>query len=123
MPVPGRLLITALLIAALVCLSAVPARPTGNLLSRLAATTPVGAQKLMHVVLYCALTLLLSWTLQPLRGQVVGIALASVIAVGFGSLMEWVQSRVPTRVGSGRDVLLNTLGAFFGALLALVLLR
>jgi VanZ family protein len=45
---------------------------------------------------------------------------AFIITVGFGAVVEWCQTRVPGRIGSLADVLLNAAGAALGLLVATI---
>ena len=48
--------------------------------------------------------------------------IALIIAVAFGAVMEWCQTKVPGRYGTVYDVVLNTAGAVLGLLVAVFLL-
>ena len=120
---PGRLAATLAFAGALVWLSLLPALGGADdpPLNVMVAKLPALLQKIAHVVCYGVLTFLCAWTVQPAGAtQVIAVFVG---AVGFGAAMEWLQLRVPTRVGSYRDVLLNALGAAAGLLVAAVVLE
>ena len=48
--------------------------------------------------------------------------IALIIAVAFGVVMEWCQTKVPGRYGTVYDVALNAAGAALGLLAAIFLL-
>ena len=80
--------------------------------------TPAPVQKLLHVGLYGLLALLLVWSFGIIDAFALRLITAFIITVGFGAVMEWFQTRVPGRVGSLADVLLNAAGAALGLLAA-----
>jgi VanZ family protein len=88
----------------------------------LVAITPTLVQKLLHVFLYGVLVLLLVWTLDGIQSKTHRFLIALIIAVAFGGLMEWCQTKVPGRFGTGYDVALNAAGAALGLLAAVFLL-
>ncbi len=87
----------------------------------LMAATPTPLQKALHVCVYAALTMLWSWTLENLQLKSVRLILPIALAISFGALMEWYQTKVPGRFGTLFDVALNTVGAVAGLLLALII--
>lgn len=124
MPIAARILITLLFMALVVAVSVVPGRPVpgDSAFVWLVAETPTMLQKSMHVVVYAVMTLLWGWTLQSIRSRPLRLVVAAGVAVGFGALMEWLQTMVPGRFGTLIDVVLNALGVIAGLLLALFLL-
>jgi VanZ family protein len=89
-----------------------------SILGRTLDRTPAPLQKLLHVGLYGLLALLLVWSLGTIDAFALRLMTAFIITVGFGAVMEWCQTRVPGRVGSLADVLLNAAGAALGLLAA-----
>ena len=89
-----------------------------SVLGRTLDRTPAPLQKLLHVGLYGLLALLLVWSLGTINAFALRLLTAFIITVGFGAVMEWCQTRVPGRVGSLADVLLNAAGAALGLLVA-----
>jgi VanZ family protein len=72
--------------------------------------TPKLAQKLLHVCFYALLTVSLTWNFRCI-GSSRGRLLTSLgTALGFGVLMEYLQTFVPGRYGSATDVLLDAVG-------------
>lgn len=92
-----------------------------SVLGRTLDRTPTPVQKLLHVGLYGLLALLLVWSLGAISAFALRLLTAFIITVGFGAVMEWCQTRVPGRVGSLADVLLNASGAALGLLAAMLL--
>lgn len=121
----GRIALTVSLMALVTLLSLMPgnATSTSHALGRLLVRTPVHFQKIMHVCLYAVLSFLLVWTLDPVHVVAYRYLLAFGIAAGFGSLIEWCQTKVPGRFGTVADVGLNAAGAALGLLAATLLLR
>ena len=62
------------------------------------------------------------WTLAHVERQSVRILTALVLSIGLGVVLEWLQTLVPGRFGTLADIVLNTIGALLGVVLALVLL-
>lgn len=109
-----------LLIAAL---SGVP----GGSLPRFTLTNLLSTDKLAHFGVYFLLTALLSWGLERQHSQSIERfspkILAGAIAVGYGTLLEWLQYLIfVRRSAEWGDMLANTLGALT-ALGLLLLLR
>ena len=77
----------------------------------LVAETPTLIQKILHILLYALLAVLLMCTLEGIQSNTRRLLAAFVIAVTFGALMEWGQTKVPGRYGSLYDIALNTAGA------------
>lgn len=114
-------LVLSLSLMALISLaSLIPHEPgrARSILGRTLDRTPAPLQKLLHVGLYGLLALLLVWSLGTIDAFALRMLTAFIIAVGFGAVMEWCQTRVPGRVGSLADVLLNAAGAALGLLAA-----
>jgi len=89
---------------------------------RLVAKTPVQIQKLLHVCLYAVLMLLLVWALENIQTTTCRLLCSFVLAVSFGAVMEWCQTKVPGRFGTIHDIALNAAGAAIGLLVAIFLL-
>lgn len=121
MPIAARIVVTLLFMALVAAVSVVPGRPLpgDSAFVWLIAETPTALQKTMHVFVYAVMTLLWGWTMQSVRSRPLRFLVAASIAVGFGALMEWIQTMVPGRFGSVIDVVLNTLGVIAGLLLAI----
>ena len=88
----------------------------------LVAEMPTLLQKVLHVCLYGVLALLLVWTLDSIQPKTYRFLIALIIAVAFGAVMEWCQTKVPGRFGTAFDVALNAAGATLGLLVAIFLL-
>ena len=97
-------------------------RPGDSVFIWLVANTPTLMQKVLHVCLYGVLALLLVWTLDSIRPRTYRFLIALIIAVAFGSVMEWCQTKVPGRFGTVYDAALNAAGAALGLLAAVFLL-
>ncbi len=123
-PLHYRWLATALLVAALVAVSVVPARsqPGDTVFEWLVWVAPMPLQKVMHVLLYGLLAFLLAWALENVESRWTRYALALALSVSLGAVLEGLQTRIPGRFGTLGDVLLNGGGALLGLALALVLL-
>ena len=123
-PISIRIILTLCFLGLLMLASLFPGRPSPGetALGSLVSKTPVHLQKAMHVFLYAVLALLLAWTLDDMQTKSVRLPICFGIAVAFGALMEWCQTRVPGRFGTQIDVLLNSAGAALGLLVAVYLL-
>ena len=77
--------------------------------------------KLAHFSEYLLLGLLLYTLLRRKFSPAVSALLAVMLAAGFSLTDEWHQLSVPGRDGNLRDVLIDTAGAFTGAVLGCVL--
>ena len=110
--------------AALVAASVLPGRtqPGDSVFIWMLAATPTLLQKMLHVFVYAFLTVLWAWTLAGLEPMFLRLSAAVTLAVGFGALMEWLQTQVPGRFGTLYDVILNVVGAMIGLLAAIFLL-
>ena len=86
------------------------------------AETPTLLQKVLHVCFYGVFALLLVWTLDSIQPRTYRFLIALIIAVAFGVVMEWCQTKVPGRYGTVYDVALNAAGAALGLLAAIFLL-
>ncbi len=118
-----RLAVILMFMGALYILSAMPGptRPDDWVIVQLLAQTPPMVQKILHVVLYGGLSWLWFWVLEPLPVRLHFHLLAAfLIAAGFGALNEWNQLHVLDRYGSLTDVLLNSMGAGLGLLVAVL---
>lgn len=123
-PVGIRWLITAAFIVLIVILSVTPgqAKSGDSGFVWLIAITPTPVQKLMHLFVYAGLAVLWTWTLAGIKGTPQRLALAFVLTVSLGAMLEWYQTRVPGRYGTLADALLNAAGAAAGLLIALLIL-
>ena len=123
-PVGYRWALTLAFVAFVVGLSVTPGveRPDDNLFSWLFANTAPLAQKVLHVVTYAVLGALWMWTLAGIASRPARIALSLSLALVIGIALEWYQTTVPGRYGSITDILLNSLGAALGIVIALFLL-
>jgi len=119
-----RIILTLGFMTLLTLASLVPghSRSGGSVIIRLVAKTPAQLQKLLHVCFYAVLMLLLVWTLENIQIRTYRYLVSYVIAVSFGAVMEWFQTRVPGRFGTIHDVALNASGAAIGFLVAIFLL-
>jgi len=119
-----RMLVTACFMALLLAASIIPGRaqPGDSMFVWLVAKTPTLVQKVLHLCLYCVLTLLWAWTLDTIQSRPRRLVIALCIAVCFGAAMEWFQTRVPGRFGTLYDVGLNAVGALLGLCVAFFLL-
>ena len=123
-PVAYRWVVTLLFVGFVVGLSVTPGveRPDDNLFSWLFANTAPLVQKVLHVVTYAVLAILWMWTLAGIESLPHRMALSFVLALVLGVALEWYQTTVPGRYGSITDILLNTVGAVLGLVVALFLL-
>lgn len=119
-----RIVLTICYLAVLALLSLIPGpdKPGDSAFIWLVANTPTLIQKILHVCLYGVLTLLLAWTLDGIESKTYRFLIAFIIAVSFGALMEWGQTKVPGRYATLYDVGLNAAGAVIGLLFAVFLL-
>ncbi|MEX2495306.1 MAG: VanZ family protein [Woeseia sp.] len=119
-----RLLLTLLFMGLLLALSVVPGRAQqgDSAFVWFVAATPAPVQKVMHLVLYALLAFLWAWTLSAVESLAVRLAASLIIAIAWGALLEWSQTRIPGRFGTLMDALLNAAGALLGILAALLLL-
>lgn len=110
--------------ALLTLASLVPGRPQpgDSAFIWLVAKVPSLLQKGLHVCLYGVLVLLLVWTLDSIQSRTYRFLISWIIAVAFGAVMEWYQTKVPGRFGTVIDVTLNSAGAALGLLAAVFLL-
>ena len=120
MAITLRLLITLMFMVALLIASVIPGRfqAGDSVFVWVVATTPSLVQNVLHVCLYAILTTLWAWTLEALESVPARLFVALTLAVGFGALMEWFQTSIPGRFGTFYDVMLNTVGATIGLLVA-----
>lgn len=123
-PLPYRWLILSAFVALTITLSIAPGRaqPGDTVFSWLVVFTAVPVQKALHFVIYAALVVLWMWTLDTIGPRSLRALLSVMLAIGLGAILEWYQLSVPGRFGSITDVLLNSVGAIAGLLLALLLL-
>lgn len=110
--------------ALLMLVSLIPGhpKPGDSAFIWLIANTPTLIQKVLHVCLYGVLALLLAWTLEGIQPRTYRFLIALIIAVAFGAVMEWCQTKVPGRFGTVYDVALNAVGAALGLLAAVIIL-
>jgi VanZ family protein len=120
----SRITLTLCFMALLALVSLIPGdtRQGNPALIRLLAQTPTLLQKVLHVLLYGILALLLAWTLDGIQSGTYQLLIALLIAVTFGAVMEWGQTRVPGRFGTVQDIALNATGAALGLLAAAFIL-
>ena len=120
MPRSGRIAVTAVFMAAILGLSVVPSEPQpgDSVFIFLVAATPTLLQKTMHVCFYGTLTALWVWTLRGLPEPTARLTAAFLIAASYGALMEGLQLFIPGRFATLYDVMLNSLGAASGLLIA-----
>jgi VanZ family protein len=123
-PLAARFGITLLLMAVIIVASIIPGRaqPGDSIFVFLVAKTPTFLQKMMHLCFYGFLTLLWVWTLEAVQSKLYRFAIAIVVAVSLGAVLEWYQTRVPGRFGTLIDVALNVAGASLGLLAAIFML-
>jgi VanZ family protein len=123
-PLATRFGITLLLMAVIIVASIIPGRaqPGDSIFVFLVAKTPTFVQKMMHLCFYGFLTLLWVWTLEAVQSKLYRFAIAIVVAVSLGAVLEWYQTRVPGRFGTLLDVGLNVAGASLGLLAAIFML-
>ena len=119
-----RIVLTLCFMALLMLVSLTPGhpKPGDSAFIWLIANTPTLIQKVLHFCLYGALALLLVWTLDSIQTRTYRFLIALIIAVTFGAVMEWCQTKVPGRFGTVYDVALNTAGATLGLLAAIFIL-
>ena len=119
-----RIVFTLCFMAMLMLASLIPGhpKPGDSAFFWLVANTPTLVQKVLHVCLYGVFALLLIWTLDGIQSRTYRFLVAFVIAVVFGAVMEWCQTKVPGRFGTIYDVALNTVGAALGLLAAAFML-
>jgi VanZ family protein len=110
--------------ALLALASVIPGRPQPGdaAFIWLVAKTPTLLQKVLHVCLYGVLALIWVWALESIQSRTSRFLMAFVIAVAFGAIMEWFQTKVSGRFGSVFDVALDAAGAALGLLAAFLLL-
>ena len=119
-----RIILTLSFMALLMLVSLIPGRPKpdDSTFIWLVAKTPTLIQKILHFSLYGVLVLLLVWSLESIESNTYRFLISFIIAVAFGAVMEWRQTKVPGRFGTVNDVVLNAAGAALGLLAAIVLL-
>ncbi len=115
-----RITLTLCFMALLTLVSLIPGhpKPGDSAFIWLVAVTPTLIQKVLHFCLYGVLALLLVWTLDNIQPRTYRFLIALFIAVSFGAVMEWCQTKVPGRFGTVYDVALNAAGAALGLLAA-----
>lgn len=118
-----RIGITLIFMAFLAVASIIPGRaqPGDSIFVFIVEKTPTLLQKMLHVCFYAMLTLLWIWTLDAIQSKLNRLIIAIVIAVCFGAMLEWYQTRVPGRFGTIFDVALNSVGSLLGILIAIFL--
>jgi hypothetical protein len=123
-PVPYRYLIVLAFTAIIVALSITPdrAQPGDTIFSWLVVNTAPPVQKALHIVIYAALVVLCMWALEAVDSLTLRAVLSVTLATGLGAVLEWYQLSVPGRFGTLTDIFLNSVGAFVGLLLAMLLL-
>ncbi len=115
-----RITLTLCFMALLTLVSLIPGhpKPGDSAFIWLVEVTPTLIQKVLHFCLYGVLALLLVWTLDNIQPRTYRFLIALFIAVSFGAVMEWCQTKVPGRFGTVYDVALNAAGAALGLLAA-----
>ena len=110
--------------ALLMLVSLIPGhpKPGDSAFIWLIADIPTLLQKILHICLYGVLALLLVWTLDSVEPRAYRFLIALIIAVAFGAVMEWCQTKVPGRYGTVFDVTLDAAGAALGLLAAVFIL-
>jgi VanZ family protein len=119
----ASIILTLGFMALLALASLIPGHPKSGdpAIIRLVAKIPAQVQKILHVCLYGVLMLLLVWTLERIQIRNYRFLVSFVIAVSFGAVMEWCQTKVPGRFGTVHDIALNAAGAALGLLVAIFL--
>jgi hypothetical protein len=119
----ARIILTLCFMALLAFVSLIPGdhQPGDSAFTWLVEKTPTLMQKALHVCLYGVLTLLLSWCLESIQSRAYRLLICLIVAVAFGAVMEWCQTKVPGRFGTAYDVALNAAGAVLGVLAAVAL--
>ena len=109
--------------ALLTAVSVIPGRaqPGDSAFIWLVVKTPPLLQKVLHVCLYCVLTMLWIWTLDFIQSRPYRLAVAVIVAVSFGAVLEWYQTTVPGRFGTFYDAALNAGGAVLGLFIAMLM--
>ena len=74
-------------------------------------------RKLVHVAVYCALTLLWFWTLRPVLPTRRALLAAGLISLLYAASDEYHQSFVEDRDGRPLDVLIDLVGIVIASLL------
>lgn len=120
----ARIILTLSFMALLTFLSVIPGyhQPDDSAFTWLVEKTPTLVQKALHVCLYGVLALLLVWSLESIQSRAYRFLSCLIIAVAFGAVMEWCQTKVPGRFGTAYDVALNAAGAVLGLLAAITFL-
>lgn len=120
---PYRLLICIAILAIIVILSITPGngRPDDSVFSWLVINTATPIQKFMHITSYAVASALLVWSMKPICSGASRMAVALVLAVMLGAGLEWAQTMVPGRYGTLSDVILNSIGATIGLIVALAI--
>ena len=123
-PMLYRWLVTLAFVALIIALSILPGRaePGDSVFSWLVVNTAPPVQKAMHVAIYAALVVLWIWALEAVGSRALRALLSVILAIGLGALLEWRQLYVAGRFGTLTDVLLNSVGAVVGLILAIVFL-
>lgn len=109
-------------VLALASLTPASPQPGNSGFTGLIASTPTVLQKLLHVCLYGVLALLLVWTLDSVQSETYRFLIAWIIAMAFGAILEWCQTKVPGRFGTVTDIALDAFGAALGLVAATFLL-
>ena len=112
--------VTVMLMAAIGVLSLTPDRedPGTSAFVWVVHLTPSIVQKTLHVLLYAVLCAAWFASLNTIESERARGMVAVVVTVGYGALLEWLQTFVPGRFGSLTDVILNTIGAVVGLVVA-----
>mgnify|MGYP001553822704 FL=1 len=123
-PLTLRWLITLAFVALIVVLSVTPGKSQygDTMFVWLIEHTPTLVQKLMHLVCYAAMTALFAWSLETIESLTGRLLLSLLLAMALGASLEWFQINIPGRFGTLMDVILNSIGAVLGLLVAMILL-
>lgn len=123
-PAGYRWLITLVFIGIIIVLSVTPDRglPGDSIFSWLVVNTAPPIQKLLHVVCYAMIAALWAWTLDAVEPRPLRLAIALTLTIGLGAVLEWYQTQIPGRFGTLADVMLNSIGALAGLIVAIVFL-
>lgn len=98
-----------------------PEQPGDGAFRWLVANTSAPLQNGLHVFTYAVLSLMIVWSLGNSMTSRQRIVYAMIAATLFGAGLEWFQLSVPGRFGSIADIMLNTLGAVLGVVIAILL--
>ena len=123
MPLVLRWALTLAFLGLIVALSVAPGKSQygDSTFVWLVEHTPSLVQNIMHVACYAGATALLAWSLEGIGSRTARVALAAILALLIGTVLEWYQTQVPGRFGTILDVALNAAGVGLGIVVALLL--